>query len=148
MAKVICEACGSSFPLERVKELKVCPVCGESLWDEEIVPVTLMPFNICFVILLKNPSIMFSHDPCVGVNTNSNLPGTVFRYSWVSCEVWAEWLSRIILILSPAGYFSSSSFKKRTKSELLWVGLTSGIASPVTRSIAASRESVPKRTYS
>lgn len=36
MAKVICEACGSSFPLERVKDLKVCPVCGESLWDEEI----------------------------------------------------------------------------------------------------------------
>ena len=36
MAKVICEACGSSFPLERVKELKVCPVCVESLWDEEI----------------------------------------------------------------------------------------------------------------
>lgn len=36
MAKVICEACESSFPLERVKDLKVCPVCGESLWDEEI----------------------------------------------------------------------------------------------------------------
>lgn len=35
MAKVICESCGSSFPLERVKELKNCPVCGETLWDEQ-----------------------------------------------------------------------------------------------------------------
>lgn len=36
MAKIVCEACGSSFPLERVKDMKNCPVCGESLWDEEI----------------------------------------------------------------------------------------------------------------
>lgn len=36
MAKVTCESCGSSFPLDRVKDMKVCPVCGESLWDEEI----------------------------------------------------------------------------------------------------------------
>lgn len=35
MAKVTCESCGSSFPLDRVKDMKVCPVCGESLWDEE-----------------------------------------------------------------------------------------------------------------
>lgn len=35
MAKVICEACGSSFLLERVKDMKKCPVCGEVLWDEE-----------------------------------------------------------------------------------------------------------------
>ena len=39
MAKIVCEACGSSFPLERVKDLKVCPVCGESLWEEEIKSV-------------------------------------------------------------------------------------------------------------
>ena len=36
MAKVTCESCGSSFPLERVKNMQNCPVCGESLWDEEI----------------------------------------------------------------------------------------------------------------
>lgn len=36
MAKLTCESCGSSFPLDRVKDMKVCPVCGKSLWDEEI----------------------------------------------------------------------------------------------------------------
>lgn len=36
MAKVTCESCGSSFPLDRVKDMKNCPVCGESLWDDEI----------------------------------------------------------------------------------------------------------------
>lgn len=41
-----------------------------------------------------------------------------------------------------------SSFKNLMKSELLWVGLTNGIASPVSRSIAARRENMPKRTYS
>ena len=35
----------------------------------------------------KKPSIMFSHDPCFGVKTNSNLPGTVARYSFVSSDV-------------------------------------------------------------
>jgi len=35
MAKVVCESCGSSFPLDRVKDLKVCPVCGEKLWEED-----------------------------------------------------------------------------------------------------------------
>jgi len=42
------------------------------------------------VSLLKKPSTMFSQEPWVGVNTNSNLPGTVLRYSCVSLEVWAE----------------------------------------------------------
>ena len=82
---------------------------------------TLMPFSICFVSLLKKPSTIFSQEPWVGVNTNSNLPGTVLRYSCVSLEVWAEWLSSIRRILSPAGYFSSSIFRKRTKSERLFV---------------------------
>ena len=36
MAKVTCESCGSSFPLERVKDMQNCPVCGEVLWDEDI----------------------------------------------------------------------------------------------------------------
>lgn len=34
MAKVTCESCGSSFPLDRVKDMKNCPVCGD-LWDED-----------------------------------------------------------------------------------------------------------------
>ena len=34
MAKVTCESCGTSFPLERVKDMQNCPVCGEALWDE------------------------------------------------------------------------------------------------------------------
>ena len=37
MAKVTCESCGSSFPLERVKDLKNCPVCGASFSDKESV---------------------------------------------------------------------------------------------------------------
>ncbi|WWR16822.1 hypothetical protein V1224_05150 [Lachnospiraceae bacterium JLR.KK008] len=35
MAKVICESCGSSFPLDRVKNLDNCPVCGKSLWESK-----------------------------------------------------------------------------------------------------------------
>ena len=42
---------------------------------------TLIPLSICFESLLKKPSTRFSQEPCVGVNTNSNLPGTVLRYS-------------------------------------------------------------------
>lgn len=34
MAKVVCESCGSSFPLERVKDIQNCPVCGEKLWGD------------------------------------------------------------------------------------------------------------------
>lgn len=35
MAKVVCESCGSSFPLERVKDIDRCPVCNASFDDEE-----------------------------------------------------------------------------------------------------------------
>lgn len=34
MAKVVCESCGSSFPLDRVKNLENCPVCGKPLWSQ------------------------------------------------------------------------------------------------------------------
>lgn len=39
MTKIVCEACGSSFPMERVKDMKNCPVCGAALWEEEIESV-------------------------------------------------------------------------------------------------------------
>ena len=45
-------------------------------------------------------------------------------------------------------FFSSRSFKNDTKSLLLCVSLTSGTASPVSRSMAASKDNVPKRLYS
>lgn len=35
MAKVTCEACGSSFPLDRVKDLQNCPVCNAPFDEEE-----------------------------------------------------------------------------------------------------------------
>lgn len=35
MAKVLCEGCGTSFKYEVVKDMKVCPVCGKPLWEEE-----------------------------------------------------------------------------------------------------------------
>ena len=101
------------------------------------------------IYLLKNPSIMFSHEPCFGVNTNSNLhSGFVPRKALVSFDLCAEWLSSMIRIGSCAGYFKSSIFRKRTKSELLWVWLTSGMASTVSRPMAASRETVPGLLYS
>lgn len=34
MAKIVCEACGSSFPMERVKDMNNCPVCGTALWED------------------------------------------------------------------------------------------------------------------
>ncbi len=30
---MVCESCGSSFPLERVRNMDSCPVCGEVLWE-------------------------------------------------------------------------------------------------------------------
>lgn len=35
MAKVVCESCGSSFLLDRVRNMDSCPVCGEALWGED-----------------------------------------------------------------------------------------------------------------
>ena len=35
MAKIICESCGSSFPFDRVKDMKNCPVCGALFDDNE-----------------------------------------------------------------------------------------------------------------
>ncbi len=32
--KIICEACGTIFPFERVKDMKECPVCGDSFEDD------------------------------------------------------------------------------------------------------------------
>lgn len=34
MANIVCE-CGSTFPLDRVKDLEKCPVCGK-LWKESV----------------------------------------------------------------------------------------------------------------
>lgn len=35
MAKVVCEKCGSTFPIDRVKDMEKCPVCGVSFDDGE-----------------------------------------------------------------------------------------------------------------
>lgn len=35
MAKIVCEQCGSSFPLDRAKGMKNCPVCGKPLWGDD-----------------------------------------------------------------------------------------------------------------
>ena len=92
---------------------------------------------------------MFNQEPCFGVNTNLNRPfGIVSKNRCVSLDVCAEWLSRMILMVSCNGYFLSSIFKNSIKSELLCVSLTNGMASPVRRSIPANKESVPRRLYS
>ncbi|MCM1201396.1 MAG: hypothetical protein NC312_09205 [Bacteroides fragilis] len=39
MAKIVCESCGSSFPVERVKDMKDCPVCGESLLNDDTAEI-------------------------------------------------------------------------------------------------------------
>ena len=112
--------------------------------DSSSLEATRIPFSICFIILLKKISIMFNHDACVGVKTNTNLhSGSVARYCFVSFEVRVEWLSSINWLLYPSGYFSSSIFRKLMKSELLWLSLTKGIASPISRSIPASRDNMP-----
>ena len=46
-------------------------------------------------------------------------------------------------MVSCDGYFLSSIFKNSIKSELLWVSLTNGIASPVSKSMPASKERSP-----
>ena len=38
--------------------------------------LTRIPFNICFVILLKKHSIRLSQDACFGVNTNTSVSYT------------------------------------------------------------------------
>lgn len=43
------------------------------------------------------------------------------KKDFVSFDVWAEWLSKMTRMVSCAGYFKSSIFKKRIKSELLCV---------------------------
>ena len=35
MAKVVCENCGTSFLYNVAKNMEICPVCGENLWDNE-----------------------------------------------------------------------------------------------------------------
>ena len=48
----------------------------------------------------------FNHEPCFGVNTNSNLLGTVERYFLVFSEEWTLRLSSTRRILSPFGYLA------------------------------------------
>nr|AAU83476.1 hypothetical protein GZ28G7_39 [uncultured archaeon GZfos28G7] len=57
---------------------------------------TRMPLRKLLAILLKRHSIMLSHEACVGVNTKEKRFDTVNRYSLVSLEVCAEWLSSVI----------------------------------------------------
>jgi|MTBAKSStandDraft_1061840.scaffolds.fasta_scaffold183725_2 hypothetical protein len=47
----------------------------------------------------KTDSMRFSQDPCFGVNTKWNRFGFVFKKARVSFEIWAEWLSKIILMI-------------------------------------------------
>ena len=58
---------------------------------------TRMPLRKLLAILLKRHTIMLSHEACVGVNTKEKRFGTVNRYSLVSLEVCAEWLSSVII---------------------------------------------------
>ena len=54
-------------------------------------------------------------------NLTITVSGIVDRKAFVSFDVCAEWLSSMIRMVSCAGYFKSSIFRKRTKSALLWV---------------------------
>ena len=95
----------------------------------------------------KKPSIMFNHDPCFGVKININRPGIVARNALTFLLVWTVWLSRITRIISPSGYFSLRILRKSIKSSDVCLSRTNGTASPVRRSIAANRETVPSRLY-
>ena len=113
------------------------------LWTE---PVFLEAFGLSSS--QRNLRSYSARNHAWGVKTNSNLPGIVARKALVSLDVCAEWLSSTSRILSPLGYLLSRIFRNSMKSELLWVSLTSGIASPVTRSRPARSDCVPWRTYS
>ena len=80
LIKLILPAIDSRFSVDFL-EIAVNPL------DKFVFCFTLMPFSICLVILLKNPSIRFSQEACLGVNTNSNRPVIVVRYFLVSSDV-------------------------------------------------------------
>jgi len=60
------------------------------------------------VNLLKKDSIMINQEPCLGVKINSDLSIFFLRNSLVFLDIWDEWLSKIIFIFLPSGYFSSN----------------------------------------
>ncbi len=108
---------------------------------------TRIPLRHCLAIFPKKLSIRFSHEPCLGVNTNSKRPGFVTRYFCVSFDVWAEWLSSTRRRVSCSGYLLSSILSHSIKSLLLWLSLTRGMTSPVRRSNPASRDrTLPNRS--
>ena len=88
---------------------------------------TRMPLSIWRVSLLKKPSTRFSHEPCFGVNTNSNLSGFDAKYLRVSSEECTLKLSNTKRILSNFGYLASSNLRNSIYSLLLCLSLTSGI---------------------
>ena len=82
--------------------------------------------NTCFIILLKKPSTILSHDLCFGVNMNSNRLLAFERYYFVSSEVWTMSLLRNNLILL---YLSPRIFRNSMLFLLLWFSITKGMAS-------------------
>src|SRR5699024_11393932 len=63
-------------------------------------PAITLPLFSYTTLFRSNPSTRFSQEPCFGVNTNSNLPGTPARYFLVSWEVCTWRLSNTNRILS------------------------------------------------
>ena len=117
-------------------------ITGSSLiacmpWYILSISSCLDPTRICLrkerAILLKNISIMFNHDPCLGVNTNSKRPGFCNNHALVSFETCEEWLSSTIRIVQSSGYCLSSSPRNSINSLLLCLSLTNSITLPVCR---------------
>ena len=101
---------------------------------------TKIPPSICFVILLKKPSIMFNQEPCLGVNTNFKTSRNriqIFLVFWMYVE-----LSRIIRMISPFGYFFIKNFRKsKIKKEFT---LLMELLLLESRSIADKQREVPQ----
>ena len=94
-----------------------------------------MPRRMVLAIRAKKHSMRLSHEPCLGVKTNSKRLGTVFRYARVSFEMWELWLSRTIL-------------RNSMNSRLRCRAATRPWTWPLSKSMPASRLNVPWRLYS
>ena len=89
----------------------------------------------------NHPSIMFSHEPCFGVKTNSNLLGTLSKYAIVSLEEWHLWLSKTIFITFLLDTCCQKSFRCSMNSASMTLTNKCSVILPDTRSMLARSES-------
>src|SRR5260370_7064925 len=88
---------GSSFTSFKYNSIRVRNSCFE---------VTRIPRSRVRANFPKNDSTRLSHDPCLGVKTNSNRLGTLVRYARFSRELCPERLSNTMRLRAPEAHSS------------------------------------------